>query len=69
MTTASPFANYLDEMRACAEAINLKPREFVQPTDHHVMLNGIDFHYVDWGNAHLPPQVLIELRIRFITHV
>ncbi len=60
MTTASPFANYLDEMRACAEAINLKPREFVQPTDHHVMLNGIDFHYVDWGNAHLPPLVLLH---------
>ncbi len=60
MTTASPFANYLDEMRACAESINLKPREFVQPTDHHVKLNGIDFHYVDWGNAHLPPLVLLH---------
>ncbi len=60
MTTASPFANYLDEMRACAEAINLTPREFVQPTDHHVTLNGIDFHYVDWGNAHLPPLVLLH---------
>lgn len=61
MTTPAPrFANYLDEMRACAEAINLKPREFVQPTDHHVTLNGIDFHYVDWGNAHLPPLVLLH---------
>ena len=60
MTTPARFANYLEEMRACAEAINLKPREFVQPTDHHVMLNGIDFHYVDWGNAHLPPMVLLH---------
>jgi len=59
-TSASRFANYLDEMRACAEAINLKPREFVQPADHHVMLNGIDFHYIDWGNPHLPPLVLLH---------
>lgn len=59
-TSASPFANYLDDMRACAEAINLTPREFVQPTDHHAMINGIDFHYVDWGNPHLPPLVLLH---------
>ena len=59
-TSASRFANYLDEMRACAEAINLKPREFVQPADHHVTINGIDLHYVDWGNEHLPPLVLLH---------
>ncbi len=58
--TDRPFANYLDEMRACAEAIGLEPREFVQPEDRWVQLNGINFHYLDWGNEHLPPLVLLH---------
>lgn len=58
MTTTVP--NYLEEMKACAAAIGLRPREFLQPSDHWVTLNGIDFHYVDWGNAHLPPLVLLH---------
>jgi pimeloyl-ACP methyl ester carboxylesterase len=52
--------SYLEDMKACAEAIGLKPREFVQPEDHWVTLNGIQFHYVDWGNPHLPPLVLLH---------
>jgi len=51
---------YLEEMRACAEAIGLKPPRFLQPEDRWVDLNGIRFHYLDWGNAHLPHLVLLH---------
>ncbi|MBM3139971.1 MAG: alpha/beta hydrolase [Chloroflexi bacterium] len=53
-------ANYTAEMRACAEAIDLRPPAIVQPEDRWVDLNGVRFHYVDWGNAHLPPLVLLH---------
>ena len=52
--------NYLDDMQACAEAIGLGVTEYVQPEDRWVKLNGINFHYLDWGNAHLPPLVLLH---------
>ena len=32
----------------------------VLPTDHEVELNGIRFHYLDWGNPHLPHVVLLH---------
>ena len=57
MTTTT---NYLDDMQACAEAIGLDVPGYVQPEDRWVHLNGIDFHYLDWGNAHLPPLVLLH---------
>jgi len=34
--------------------------EVVVPTDHYVELNGIRFHYLDWGNPHLPHVVLLH---------
>ena len=52
--------DYRTEMSACAEAINLRPPRIVQPEDRWVDLNGIRFHYVDWGNAHLPQLVLLR---------
>ncbi|MCK9487102.1 MAG: alpha/beta hydrolase [Dehalococcoidia bacterium] len=52
--------DYLDDMKACAEAIGLGVTEYVQPQDRWVRLNGIDFHYLDWGNSHLPPLVLLH---------
>ncbi|MDA1240707.1 MAG: alpha/beta hydrolase [Chloroflexi bacterium] len=52
--------DYLDDMKACAEAIGLDAPEYVQPEDRWATLNGIDFHYLDWGNAHLPPLVLLH---------
>jgi len=58
MTTTT--TDYLDDMKACAEAIGLEVPEYVLPTDHTAHLNGIDFHYLDWGNAHLPPLVLLH---------
>ena len=30
------------------------------PEDHEVELNGLRFHYVDWGNSHLPHVVLLH---------
>ena len=51
---------YVNDMRACAEAIGLDAPEYVQPVDRHVTLNGLEFHYLDWGNEHLPPLVLLH---------
>jgi pimeloyl-ACP methyl ester carboxylesterase len=58
MTTAT--TDYLDEMRACAEAIDLNPPAYVLPEDRSVELNGVNFHYLDWGNDHLPHLVLLH---------
>jgi pimeloyl-ACP methyl ester carboxylesterase len=58
MTTTAP--DYLDEMRACAEAIELNPPAYVTPEDRWVELNGVNFHYLDWGNEHLPHLVLLH---------
>lgn len=52
--------DYLADMRACAEAINLGVTEFVLPEDRWVDLNGLRFHYLDWGNETKPPLVLLH---------
>ena len=46
--------DYTDIMAAAATAAGLEPAAIVAPTDHWVELNGIRFHYLDWGNDHLP---------------
>ncbi|MDA0353159.1 MAG: alpha/beta hydrolase [Chloroflexi bacterium] len=58
MTTAT--TDYLADMRACAEAINLNPSTYLTPEDRWVELNGVNFHYLDWGNDHLPHLVLLH---------
>jgi len=58
--TTTHRTDYLDEMRACAEAIELNPPGYVLPEDKYVELNGISFHYLDWGNEHLPHLVLLH---------
>ncbi|MSQ41998.1 MAG: alpha/beta hydrolase [Dehalococcoidia bacterium] len=52
--------DYRERMRACAQALGLKPPEIVMPGDRWVRLNGIDCHYLDWGNPHLPHVVLLH---------
>ncbi len=52
--------DYTELMASAAKAAGLKPRAIVQPTDHWVNLNGIRFHYLDWGNAELPHVVLLH---------
>ena len=58
--TTTHRTDYLDEMRACAEAINLNPPGYVLPEDCYVELNGVNFHYIDWGNNHLPHLILLH---------
>ncbi|MCY3656518.1 MAG: alpha/beta hydrolase [Chloroflexota bacterium] len=52
--------DYTDIMAAAAAAAGLEPPAIVAPTDHWVELNGINFHYLDWGNEHLPHVVLLH---------
>jgi esterase len=47
-------------MAAAAHAAGIRPREIVHPEDHWVALNGIKFHYLDWGNPQLPHVVLLH---------
>ncbi len=56
----SPAFDYRERMRACAEAIELGAPAITVPADHVVMLGGLQFHYLDWGNAHLPHLVLLH---------
>lgn len=58
--TPPSLGDYTEEMRACAEAIGLNPSAIVRPEDRWVDLNGIRFHYLDWGNDHLPHLVLLH---------
>jgi pimeloyl-ACP methyl ester carboxylesterase len=52
--------DYTRELAACAEAIGLRPPAIVLPTDYWVDLNGLSFHYLDWGGADRPPIVLLH---------
>ena len=58
MTTET--RDYTGIMAEAAAAAGLKPSAIVQPEDHWVQLNGIRFHYLDWGNAQLPHVVLLH---------
>ncbi|MBV1880125.1 MAG: alpha/beta hydrolase [Pseudomonadales bacterium] len=52
--------DYLDVLTAAVQSAKLSPSEIVVPEDCWVTLNGIRFHYLDWGNAHLPHLVLLH---------
>ena len=52
--------DYTAEMAAAARAAGLDPPAIVQPEDREVRLGGLRFHYLDWGNAHLPHVVLLH---------
>lgn len=58
MTVQRP--DYKELMAAAAKAAGLHPRAIVLPTDRWVELNGIRFHYLDWGNSWLPHVVLLH---------
>jgi pimeloyl-ACP methyl ester carboxylesterase len=58
MTTQAP--NYTELMAAAASAAGIRPKAIVQPEDRWVQLNGIRFHYLDWGNPDLPPVLLLH---------
>ncbi len=50
----------LESMREAATAAGVMPREFVLPTDHFTVVNNLKLHYLDWGNAHQPPILLLH---------
>jgi esterase len=50
----------LQRMRDAAVAAGIVPREFVLPTDHYTVVNNLRLHYLDWGNEHLPPMLLLH---------
>jgi pimeloyl-ACP methyl ester carboxylesterase len=52
--------NYLELMKQCAAAAGVEPSEFVLPTDGYAELGGLRFHWLDWGNAHLPHVLLLH---------
>jgi len=52
--------DYTDLLAAAAHAAGLAPPAIVRPQDRWVQLNGIRFHYLDWGNPHLPHLVLLH---------
>jgi esterase len=54
------MSEMLQLMRDAATAAGVSPREFVLPTDHFASLSGLRFHYLDWGNPHLPPMLLLH---------
>ena len=49
-----------DLLAEAAETAGLSPRAIVVPEDLEVELGGLGFHYLDWGNAHLPHVVLLH---------
>ena len=58
MTEAMHDQNEL--MAAAARAAGLTPKAIVQPGARWVSLNGIRFHYLDWGNPDLPHVVFLH---------
>ena len=52
--------DYSELMAAAAKAAGLQLRAIVLPERHWVDLNGIRFHYLDWGNPELPHLVLLH---------
>jgi pimeloyl-ACP methyl ester carboxylesterase len=51
---------YAQIMADAAAAQGITASSLEPPTDHEVELNGIRFHYLDWGNEHLPHVVLLH---------
>ncbi len=52
--------DYREELAAAAKAAGLIPPAIVVPDNHEVMLGGLRFHYLDWGNTECPTVVLLH---------
>ena len=52
--------DYREELAAAAKAAGLMPPAIVVPENHEVMLGGLRFHYLDWGNTECPTVVLLH---------
>ena len=51
--------DYREPMAGAAKTAGLDVT-IVLPTDRRIALNGLSFHYLDWGNEHLPHGVLLH---------
>ena len=49
-----------EHYRLAARLAGLQIGEFSLPVEHHVVLDGMRFHYLDWGTASLPPVVFLH---------
>jgi pimeloyl-ACP methyl ester carboxylesterase len=53
--------DYLEIMKACADAAGVKPAGgFVQPEDHTAQFGDIKLHWLDWGNPDMPHVLLLH---------
>jgi esterase len=50
----------LEALRNAVHGARLTPPRIVLPEDRWVVLNGVRFHYLDWGNPHLPHLLLLH---------
>jgi pimeloyl-ACP methyl ester carboxylesterase len=50
----------LQLMREAATAAGVAPREFVLPSNHSAVVNNLRLHYLDWGNTHSSPALLLH---------
>ena len=46
--------------RLAAEISGIEIPEFVQPTHHHLVVEGLRLHYLDWGQPDLPPTLFLH---------
>ena len=50
----------LEALSDAVHAAELTPSRILLPENRSVHLNGVRFHYLDWGNPHLPHVVLLH---------
>jgi pimeloyl-ACP methyl ester carboxylesterase len=53
-------AEALAHLRLASEIAGLELDELALPTRHHVVLDGLRIHYLDWGNAERPPLLFLH---------
>jgi esterase len=53
-------AEALAHLRLASELAGLEVGEFVVPTGHHAVVDGLRLHYLDWGNADRPPLLFLH---------
>src|ERR1700676_570886 len=47
-------AGQVEMFRKAVEIAGLQPTEIIFPEDHHVIVNAMRFHYLDWGGRGHP---------------
>ncbi len=52
--SSEPELDTVDSLRIAADVANLRVTDFRLPEEHHVVLGGMRFHYLDWGGQGRP---------------